>query len=82
MFVNEALDLENLNLAIWFDPPCPSLPISRPSIKLDRKKERIAQRVPFCTLWLHDRSALNRGSGDPVDFRFYSYWSLAHSQKS
>ena len=38
VFVNEALDLENLNLAIWFDLPCPSLPISHPSIKLDRKK--------------------------------------------
>jgi hypothetical protein len=47
VFVNEALDLENLNLAIWFDLPCPSLPISRPSIKLDRKKSESPNAFHF-----------------------------------
>jgi hypothetical protein len=42
VFMSKALDLENLNLDIWFDIPCPSPSISRlpilTPIKLDRKK--------------------------------------------
>lgn len=51
MFVNEELELENLNLDIWFDMPCRSLPISRlpilTSIKLDRKKSESPNAFHF-----------------------------------
>jgi len=51
VFVNEALDLENLNLAIWFDLPCPSPSISHlpilTSIKLDRKKSESPKAFHF-----------------------------------
>lgn len=49
--MSKALDLENLNLDIWFDIPCPSLPISRlpilTSIKLDRKKSESPNTFHF-----------------------------------
>jgi hypothetical protein len=51
VFVNKELELENLNLDIWFDMPCRSLPLSRllilTSIKLDRKKSESPNAFHF-----------------------------------